>query len=670
MLQYPRSLAFDEEEEEKDQEESSSPLSLLPVARATQGSSSSDDDDELNFIDATMSAVSLHSGVLTGRQSQSPHETVDDAENRLRESLLQQQLTPRRVEFETVAEQNARQLSHVQHILRLSKVSCERMAEEGIESVNDLYAIEALLRHGSGVPGLKSVETAKLLQFLGWARTFRSASSKRRGNEEDDGLPDVVEQYFTRQSYERYQRNERSQQGQDGIRTHSTPSADVWPFQLELPETTNILQYPLRYVPDDDETTSVSSSRTSDLQIFVMAELDLEMYQSAAGTTRDLSAAMSKFRSLTTQSQGMLAAFARIKLSTLYHRMEFHDAPTAMHLLQHAAVHHKVPTALFFYGHARVTGRKGVEQNIGDGLDLLGQAAAAGVGEAYFVLAYLYEEGRHGVGRDGGAARLLYRKAAHLFARVDHHGWRGLVRGLSTFSTEFQRNDAMTIGPVLEHWHDELGTACTTKETGRYQQDALYFGVQTILLVAAAMLGRQIQLDHYPILVIGVPVLGALSSCARLLQQQQARHSRRPRTLEVQSLWKAKLQAYQHLLGVDDGIARMHPLAHSLYMWHRHWKHVVVGSTSLSPAKQARVLYSEAKSYHAARLLGGRFPTSAELVAVAWCLLWLTLLYQEVTAFRDDCSEWFASVCEAASTAVCTRDSVCHEPITTTTAVR
>lgn len=578
------------------------------------------------------------------------------------------------------------ELRHLLNVLGLSYGSRRRMRGEGIVSVGDLYDIETLLREGE-VRNLKSVETAKLLQFLDWVKVYQTRAN--------GCLPDI-ERHFTSHEYEGYMETRRN-------RNYS----HVWPFMAidESDYETRILSLPVTYSlnvvtavstdPDGERigiapaatTNAGDTSRLSAIHVsgiddsgeagvsafratssarirdnFIVAEEAHARFQFESRSRRRLKRAMDRYRlvvddTAVTLEDCMIQAFCCIKLAILLRRVEFKNVKESHDLFQRAAEQFKVPTAMFFYGYDLVIGRGSAAQDVSKGISLLESAASAGIGEAYFVLGNIHEGEIKGARMDLHAAQKYYEVTSNVFKSSPHRAWLGMF-------TERRVNEFMPVAGMVSHWDAEFTSSQDLVQAkGWYESIAVFpsamAGVcnwivlaQTFLLGAAAVLTRQSQTEHYSGLLPAIPSLGTLLSLLSTANALDMIWRNRKQRAQIREMQQAKSTAFRIMLKVPLWNTIFVPPLHYIplfYSYITRW--LYEGSPQYCrpqlEALEAKILWLEARGYSALTLLwSGLVDVLVLLVALAFLSTWIVLLIQETQSYQDECSNWWDSTCQ------------------------
>lgn len=575
-------------------------------------------------------------------------------------------------------------MRHLQNVLGFNYSSRRRIRAEGMESLGDLYDIEDLLREGK-VQGLRSIETARLIQFLDWVKVYQKRA--------DGCLPDI-ERHFSRHEYEAFLGSQRTKS-----------YSHVWPFlvhDLEL----RILELPITYslsasaeaaapradatepdtasptsfdlsglsaihasgalddlLEDPEESAFSSSARIRD-NFLVAEEAHSQFRLESQQSRRDLKKCMDKYRlvvddTAATVEDCMLQAFACVKLALLLQRVEFKNEKESLDLLERATEQYKVPTAMFLFGYALAVGKGPTVQDVPRGISLLNSAASAGIGEAYFVLGNLHEGNVEGIKIDLNSARQYYEAASNSFQSSPRRAWMGMFVGVKTSSASSPARE--TEG----HWNAELaasrglvvsnggcnamGILCQSPMVGAL----VYWGMlaQAFLVGAAAFLTQRSQTEHYSGLLPAVPLLGILLSSLSIVQAMALIWSNRATRVFVGEMLQAKLKAFQTMLKVQLYC----PPLHYLLLWHCYcsrWFLLRAGGTSNRSRKQlealdAQILWVEAWGYTSLTLLWSRLVDMLVLLfGCAFLATWIALFVQEAQSHVADCSHWSENTCQ------------------------
>jgi len=572
------------------------------------------------------------------------------------------------------------------NVLGFNYSSRRRMRGEGIMSLGDLYDIETLLREGK-VRNLKSVETAKLLQFLDWVKVYQ-----RRAN---GCLPDI-ERHFTTHEYDRFMETRRTKN-----------YSHVWPFMAidDNDDETRILSLPVTYslnvvtaIPTDPDgerigiapapTTNIgeisgisaihvsgiddsgeagasafratSSARIRDN--FIVAEEAHARFQFEFRSRGRLKKAMDKYRlvvddTAVTLEDRMIQAFCCIKLAILLRRVEFKNENESHDLFQRAAEQFQVPTAMFFYGYDLVSGRGSITQDVSKGISLLDSAASAGIGEAYFVLGEIHEGEIAGVRRDLHAAQKYYETTSNVFQESLHRCWLGMF-------TERRVDASLPIAGMINHWDAELTSSQDLVQAKGWCDCIAVFPsavgavcnwillAQTFLLGTAAVLTRQSQTEHYSGLLPTIPSLGILLSVLFTAQALAMIWHNRKQRAQIREMQQAKSTAFRKMLKVPRWNTIFVPPLHYALLFHSYvTRWFYEGSpqycrTQLE-ALEAKILWLEARGHSSLALLwSGLVDLLVLLVALAFLSAWIVLLVQETMSHQDDCSNWWENTCQ------------------------
>lgn len=685
MLQYPVGLGIeaDPSNDEESATELTSNVSEVIIAEVTGHQSVTSQSMGAGVAASPMSATSVMVGDAEEQSERSygMDDSVVSFEGMDREfdmdmlsrSLYSGKLIPKIEEFDEEEEDS--ELRRVLDVLSLSEESRRRIRAEGIKQVSDLFEIEELLQHGK-VSGLTSVETAKLLQFLAWARSSRVRHAQ-------DSLPNVLRDY-TKEEYQEFVECERTKK-----QTH------VWPFPGVDVGETSILLRPLHCSVQDIETDGedrVASQSITQREIrsarirafFSLAEDSHKDFHAGFGSSR-LKDAMDRYR-LVIQECALsvddckFQAFSCIKLAILLHRVEFQNIREAMRLMKIAAVKFKVPTGMFFYGTALVTGHGGVvKQDRLGGTAMLQDAAAAGIGEAYYILGFIHEGGGFvGGDVDLNTARLNYDAASRIFrSSVATKRWRGMFAETYSSSSQQAHHDGADASDTAgaDHWDTELDEAHELVSVGFsenifFRRDFLVtvegfnwgFLVQAVLVVAAAILSTSSQASHYPALLPLVPCLGIVLALGLILHAVKVMFGNKFKRRLVWQMEKAKLTALQCLLKVERSCYCFIPPFHYFLLWYSKCAHWILVNGSRSAGKmksienlEANIIWLETRgSIAMAGFVSWLVEVLVLLLSIAFLSLWTILLAQEVQSLLDDCSNWWANTCQGS-------DVLCNE---------
>lgn len=575
------------------------------------------------------------------------------------------------------------ELRHVLDVLGLNTANRQSIRREGIRRLSDIYDIEALLQQGR-VSSLRSVETAKLLQFLEWVQSYQSKGAHCT-------LPNV-QRDFTTDEYLGFIECERS-------RKH----AHTWPFSGIDTGETSLLLLPVAYsvedmidASDEEERVVPQSFSQQDVRsarivaLFSLAEQSHKEFHE--GSKKGLKEAMDRYRLVARETavsvdDCKLQAFACIKLAILLHRVEYQNHREALDLLETAAVKFRVPTAMFFYGAALVTGHGGLVKDIPAGVAMLQDAAAAGIWEAYYVLGNIHESGNTGE-RDLNAARQYYETASHAFRasvrfsgtadqgnEPDTEGEVHISNNVSSdtdgiqppghWDTEFSGARGLI---MLEEWRSSSSrdVGCSTVTGEGFIWSALV--AQALLVAAAAILSKTTQVSHYPALLPLVPCIGIVLACFSVANVVQVIIGNRAKRRLYKKVQETKLTAYRRMLQVGAWHEAVIPPLHYLLLWQYRclrWFRVHGGCARRSNSMQIRIelleaniLWLEARgSVTMNRFVTWLVEFLGLLVGFAFLAGWAVLLAQEIRSFTvDDCSNWWESTCQG-SQVLCTEDA-------------
>jgi hypothetical protein len=569
------------------------------------------------------------------------------------------------------------ELRHVIDVLGLTAASRRSIKAEGIRQVADIYDIEDLLQQGK-VSGLRSVKTAKLLQFLAWVKYFQA-------NDAQGSMPNM-QRDFTAEEYQDFI---------EGVRTQK--HTHVWPFPgVDDSEASTLLQPVLHSLNDmvatDEERVVPQTFSQQDIRsariraLYSLAEQSHRDFH--AGSGGNLKEAMDRYRLVAHETavsvdDCMLQAFSCIKLAILLHRIEFQNHREAMVMMEMAAVKFKVPSAMLFYGAALATGHGGVVKDFPAGTAMLQDAAAAGIGEAYYVLGTIHEGGSGGE-RDLNAAQQFYDSAAHSFRSSEMRGWGGMFADTTTQSNQqIQSNDDAPDTAGATHWEFEFtaarglinvddrqsflskeGSCCDAGEGISWG-----FIVQAILVAAAAILSRSTQASHYPALLPMVPCLGILLALWLMTHAIKVLVGGRAMTRQVRKMQEAKLTAFRHMLKAGPSHGLLFPPLNYFILWfYRCSKWVLVNGGSCAGGTKSRIETLEAKilwvemmgSMAITGLMSWLAEALAVLLALAFLVVWVVLLTQEVYSYKDECSSWWDNTCQG-SPVLCNEDAIRQE---------
>eukprot|EP00978_Attheya_sp_CCMP212_P011963 scaffold29674_cov51-Attheya_sp.AAC.3 len=320
----------------------------------------------------------------------------------------------------------------------------------------------------------------------------------------------------------------------------------------------------------------------------------------------------------------MLHSFACVNVGLLLFRKDIRNDTEAVIFFQRAADQFDHPTGKLMYGHALVYGIGGIARNISKGIGLLHQAASQGIGEAYFQLGVIHEEGIQegsGVVKDLSTALSFYEacyETTTLNASLDPNlmWWTPEIFSFRRlFCTDNWNVLVEDHKAVTEHFHQSLVT-------------------QAILFISAAIFTRTPQPYHYPPLLVLLPVLGILHASFSFLQNilQHAIRDLNRRRL-VFDLIKVKMRAYRKLVDASERVYRGHDIPRGYALRH------------ISLARnQLRRFQIE---FWGMKILAGLMNGTKLLVSITLLGTWIVLLISAgQTRNKGHCSNWWKSACE------------------------
>lgn len=213
----------------------------------------------------------------------------------------------------------------------------------------------------------------------------------------------------------------------------------------------------------------------------------------------------------------------------------------AAQLFKKGAIAYQLPTCIYLYGHVLVYGTGGVKKNIARGIALLNEAGSQCIGQSFFELGSIYEQGANDgtymVNVDLSAASDYYRSAeqAYTFPEGRERAWVPKIETVQRFLRS-------------EGWHNmERASSAALGER-------LYWAItgQAFLFAAAASLAQSIRPDHYAPLLVLLPLIGMVLAVFSLSQIHEAILRNKKRREQIDSMLQAKMAAYKAILEASE----------------------------------------------------------------------------------------------------------------------
>ena len=209
----------------------------------------------------------------------------------------------------------------------------------------------------------------------------------------------------------------------------------------------------------------------------------------------------------------------------------------AVQLFKKGAIAFKLPSCIDLYGHVLVYGTGGVKKNIAKGISLLNEAGSQCIGESFFELGSIYEQGvsdgTYKVDVDLSAARDYYlaAKQAYTFPNGHEGAWVPKIETVQRFLRS-------------EGWHNMERASSTALG------ERLYWAItgQAFLFCAAASLAESTKPNHYAPLLLLLPLIGIFLATFSLSQIHEAILRNNKRREQVDSMLSAKMSAYRSIL--------------------------------------------------------------------------------------------------------------------------
>jgi tetratricopeptide (TPR) repeat protein len=502
------------------------------------------------------------------------------------------------------------ELTHVFDVLRFSPESIERLSEEGILTIDDLYDVELLLRSGR-IPTLTAVETARLSMYLDWK------AQQRHPSHPFFITTTSAASIFTRSDFHRMR----------GRPSH------VWPFeenysaeQQLIFDNSRILEF--YKIAEDSHKHYIQNPVTENLQQCI------GMYRDVVSQTA------------TTANDCKLVAASLIKLGLLMFDSfnECFQLSYAIECFEKAAYYYQVPVAYFFLGIAMFQRRKDTD-DITKAMDLLERASCMGVGEANYALGIIHEEYEN-----YQAAHHCY-KAMSSYKSVEDSYW------LTVFHAPKKLDEPRSRMHVAEHWASELdklkrwlgshkGVNVSAWRGNWNDFSSLCgFGIQVLMLVPASILSQSPQSEHFPALLPLVPILGIVWSISVVFQSLIV-FLRTDRRIFL-DMNRVKLSALQRLLNIQPSVRFFIPPLH--YYTLICFKIILL----FRDPKKGKGKIQEAILW--VELWGKIFMMGVLIqlvdllglvIAAVFLALWITIFVQESTSFSQNCSDWNDSTCQ------------------------
>jgi hypothetical protein len=301
----------------------------------------------------------------------------------------------------------------------------------------------------------------------------------------------------------------------------------------------------------------------------------------------------------------------------------------AVCLFKEGAIKYDVPYCKYFYGHALIYGTGGVKKNVPKGMSLLHAAAEAYVGEAFFELGAIYENGlsdSDGVQQDISAAKQFYDAASQVYTYATKDR-----QGVWSYTTNVRQGgwspEIFMVRGFLKTsgWHTD--ERLRSIDAGNRLNWAL--AGQAFLFGGAAALSSVVQPDHNAALLVLIPVLGLISAVFSFWQLLEAILRNGLERTRMTGMLCAKLRAYKTILDAA------------------YFTENQASTWIAQEIKTEQRLFCFLRFYLGCLLLFTFFVEVCLIsIPITFITTWAPLLKHEIQSKESNCSDWWQSTCE------------------------
>ena len=209
----------------------------------------------------------------------------------------------------------------------------------------------------------------------------------------------------------------------------------------------------------------------------------------------------------------------------------------AAQLFKKGAIAFKFPSCIGLYGHVLVYGTGGVKKDIAEGMWLLNEAGSQYIGESFFELGSIYEQGvddgtyKADIDLSAACDFYLAAKQAYTFPGGRKGAWVPKIETVQRFLRS-------------EGWHNmerASGTALGERLCWALTGQAFLFG-------AAAFISQSVSPHHYAPLLVLLPLIGMFLAFFSWAQIREATLRNMKKREQIDSMLRAKMAAYQSIL--------------------------------------------------------------------------------------------------------------------------
>lgn len=282
------------------------------------------------------------------------------------------------------------------------------------------------------------------------------------------------------------------------------------------------------------------------------------------------------------------------------------------------ALDYKHPGSTYIYAMALVYGTGGVKRNIVEGIKLLNQAGAERIGEAFFELGTIYEQGV-GDGRPDMIEKDIQMAQSYYMA-----AWQVYKLGGSNGIWVPEIGAIQRLLPS-EIWHvseDSVSALLGERFAWSVIGQAFLFG-------AAATYGSTAQPDHYPLLLLAIPILGMLlAALSYIVAREAVTHIERQRhNANIDAMRDAKIIAYKAIVDAVEACPyQLHPFKAAVKL-------------------EREIIRNTWEMYNRRRFFNRWIKILVPLVPVAFFVTWGFLFVMECISFNRNCSDWLKTTC-------------------------